>query len=141
MILMTPAARSPSAAAATPKNSEKTTICRISLFAIASTALFGTRWVTKSFNDSEAALRLVDAPTSGSGRLRLSPGRRMLTMMRPSSSETSEALTNHSIALPPIRPTALVSPICATPTTKVVKTSGAMIILIRRRKTSVNREM
>ena len=141
MILMTPAARSPSEAAATPKNSEKTTICRISLLAIASTALFGTRCVTKSFNDNEAALRLVEAPASGSGRLRLSPGRRMLTIIRPSSSETSEALTNHSIAFPPIRPTALVSPICATPTTRVVKTRGAMIILIRRRKTSVNNEM
>ena len=33
-------------------------------------------------------------------------------MIRPSSSETNDALTNHSIALPPIRPTALVSPIC-----------------------------
>ena len=62
-------------------------------------------------------------------------------MIRPSNSETSEALTNHSIALPPIRPTDFVSPICATPTTKVVKTSGAMIILIRRRKISVKSEM
>ena len=62
-------------------------------------------------------------------------------MIRPSSSETNDALTNHSIALPPIRPTALVSPICATPTTSVVNTSGAMIILIKRRKMSVNSEM
>ncbi len=141
MILTTPAARSPSDAAATPKNNAKTTICRISLLAIASTALLGTRWVTKSFNDSEAAFRLVAAPASGNGRFRCSPGRRMLTMIRPSSSDTSEALTNHSIALPPMRPTALVSPIWATPTTSVVNTSGAMIILIRRRKTSVKREM
>src|SRR6516165_608661 len=140
MILMTPCARSPSDAAATPKNREKTTICRISLLAIASTALFGTRWVTKSLNDNEAALRFVAALASGSGRLRLSPGRRMLTMIKPSSKDTNEALTNHNIALPPIRPTDLVSPICATPTTKVVKTSGAMIILIRRRKmTKVSR--
>ena len=73
--------------------------------------------------------------------MRLSPGRRMLTMTRPSSRETREALTNQSIALPPIRPTALVSPICATPTTRVVKTSGAMIILINRRKISVKSEM
>src|SRR5437660_1435653 len=40
--------RSPSAAAATPVKIENTTICRISLFAIASTIDFGTRWVTNS---------------------------------------------------------------------------------------------
>jgi len=43
--------------------------------------------------------------------------------------------------LPPIRPTAFVSPICATPTTRVVNTSGAMIILISRKKMSVKREI
>src|ERR1700759_2580817 len=47
-------ARWPSAAHATPKNSENTTICKISLVAIASTMERGTRWAPKSFADSEA---------------------------------------------------------------------------------------
>jgi hypothetical protein len=61
----------------------------------------------------------------------------MLTMTRPSSSEHSEAPTNQSIALPPTRPTEAVSPMCAMPTTRVENTRGAMIILMRRRKTSL----
>jgi hypothetical protein len=59
----------------------------------------------------------------------------------PTRSDTSDAPTNQSIAFAPMRPTALVSPICATPTTSVENTSGAMIILMRRRKMSVNSEM
>ncbi len=141
IMLTRPFAASPSAAAATPKNSENTTICRISLLAIASTALFGTRWVMNSLSDSDATLRLVAASASGSGRFKLSPGRSRLTMTMPSSSDTSEAETNHAIALRPMRPIALVSPICATPTTSVENTSGAMIILMRRRKMSVMSEM
>src|SRR5215471_2194231 len=70
-----PLAFSPSAAAAAPKNPENTTICRISLSAIASKALRGTRWVTNSLNEIDATLRLVDAEASGSGRLSASPGR------------------------------------------------------------------
>ena len=134
-------ARSPIAAQATPKNSENTTICRISLVAIASTTERGTRCATNSFTESDATLRLVAELASGSGRLRLSPGRRMLTRIMPVTSETSEAPTNQSIALPPMRPIALVSPMCATPTTSVENTSGAMIILISRRKMSVMSEI
>ena len=59
----------------------------------------------------------------------------------PTRSDTSDAPMNQTIALPPMRPTALVSPMCATPTTSVENTSGAMIILMRRRKMSVNSEM
>src|SRR5260370_11863418 len=101
---MIPAARSPSEAAATPKNSEKTTICRISLLAIASTALFGTRCVTKSFNDSEAALRLVDALASGSGRLGVSPDHRTLPHIRPSPHPATPPLSHHHPPLPPPLP-------------------------------------
>ena len=56
---------------------------------------------------------------------------------RPSASEHSEAATNQPSALAPIRPTVFESPMPARPTTRVAKTSGAMIILIRRRKMSV----
>ena len=55
----------------------------------------------------------------------------------PSSSEISDAVRNQPIALMPIRPTALESPVPAMPVTMVLKTSGAMIILIRRRNRSV----
>src|ERR1700730_2176586 len=98
-------ARSPSAAQATPKNSENTTICRISLVAIASTIERGTRCATNSFIDNDATLRLVEASASGSGRLRLSPGLRMLTRIMPTRSDTSDAPMNQTIALPPMRPT------------------------------------
>ena len=134
-------ARSPSAAAATPNIRENTTICRISLRAIASKAEVGTRCATKSLSESDEARTLALAPTSGRGRFRLLPGCRRFTSTRPSSSDTKEAQTNHSIALAPIRPTDLVSPMWATPTTRVENTSGAMIILIRRRKMSLKSEM
>jgi hypothetical protein len=111
------------------------------LVAIASTALLGTRWVTNSFSDIAVALTLVVAVASGSGMFRLSPGRSRLTITMPSSSDTSEALTNHAMAFSPMRPIALVSPMCATPTTRVQNTSGAMIILIRRRKMSLSSVM
>ena len=111
------------------------------MVAIASTIERGTRCATNSFIDKDATLRLVAASASGSGRLRLSPGRSTLTRIMPTNSDTSDAATNHTIALAPMRPTALVSPICATPTTRVENTSGAMIILMRRRKISVNSEI
>ncbi len=58
----------------------------------------------------------------------------------PSSSEITEAITNQAKVRRPTRPSAAVSPMCAMPTTSVENTSGAMIILIRRRKTSVTIE-
>ncbi|VTO18927.1 Uncharacterised protein [Brevundimonas vancanneytii] len=46
---------------------------------------------------------------------------------------------NQVMVLTPIRPTEAASSMCAMPATRVVNTSGAMIILIKRRKTSVIR--
>jgi hypothetical protein len=111
------------------------------LFAIASIALFGTRWVTNSLSEIDVALIVVEAPTSGSGRFSASPGRRRFTMKRPSRSETNEAPTNQARAFAPTRPIDPVSPMFAIPTTSVEKTRGAMIILIRRRKMSLIRLM
>ena len=45
---------------------------------------------------------------------------------------------NQPSVLKPMRPTVLLSPILAMPTVRVVNTSGAMIILMRRRKISVS---
>ena len=58
----------------------------------------------------------------------------------PSVSETSDAVTNQPTAFMPMRPTVRVSPVAAIPDTTVAKTSGAMIILIRRRKISARME-
>jgi hypothetical protein len=134
-------ARSPSAASATPKNIENTTICRISLLAIASANDLGTRWLTKSFSVNLEVARLADAPMSGSGSPRLWPGCSRLAMMRPSTREISEAVMNQPSALPNTRPTEAASPMCAMPTTSVENTSGPISILISRRKTSEMIEM
>lgn len=62
-------------------------------------------------------------------------------MIRPKVSDIKDALMNHNMVLPPMRPTVLASPILAIPTIRVDTTKGAMIILIRRRKMSVRMEM
>ncbi|GAA0001530.1 hypothetical protein BRDID11002_15310 [Bradyrhizobium diazoefficiens] len=54
-------------------------------------------------------------------------------MIRPSISETKEALMNHPMVLAKMRPSLAPEPIWAMPPTRVANTSGAMIILIRRR--------
>ncbi len=129
-------ARSPRAESATPKNMENTTICRISLFVMASAKDLGTRWLTKSFSVNLDVARLADAPMSGNGSPRLLPGCIRLARISPSVSDTRDAVTNQPSALPNTRPTDDASPMCAMPTTSVEKTSGPISILIRRRKTS-----
>ena len=122
---------------AMPANSEKTTICSTSLVAIASKIDFGTIWAMNSFR-SNALLATPDAAlTSGSGSPTPTPGCSRLTMKMPSASDTTDAVMNHAIVRAKVRPTAPPSPICATPSVRVESTSGAMIILISRRNTSV----
>ena len=132
-------ARSPIAAQATPKKIENTTICRISLSTIGRTAESGKTCLMKPSSVMACAsmpeltpLATLWTPTPGSNRL---------TRTRPSASDTSEALTNHSIALPPTRPTVPASDMWPMPTTRVENTSGPMIILIRRRKIMLPNEM
>ena len=126
-------ARAGMAAQATPKNTENTTICRISLSTIGRIALSGKTCLTKPSTDMAWAsmpdatpLTTLWTPTPGSNRL---------TSTSPRVSETRDALTNHSIALPPTRPTAPASDMWPMPTTSVENTRGAMIILISRRNT------
>ena len=108
--------------------------------AIDSKMLFGNTWVMKFFRFSDEVLRSVVALASGSGSEIASPGRSRLAITRPISSEHSEAPRNQTSALPPMRPTVLPSPMPARPATRVASTSGAMIILIMRRKMSVRIE-
>ena len=68
------------------------------------------------------------------------PGSNRLTRPMPMDSDTTDAVTNQAIALKPIRPTERELPRLAIPPTSVANTSGAMIILIRRRKMSVTME-
>ncbi|MNS95863.1 hypothetical protein D3C72_1301390 [compost metagenome] len=132
--LPTPSLTVPSAK---PKNSENTTICRISLCAIASAKLFGNMWAMKSRRFSAPVFRFEVASAAGSARFMPWPGCSALAITRPSSSEVIEAAINHIIAFRPMRPTARPSPMLAMPATSVANTSGPMIILIIRRNTSV----
>ena len=111
------------------------------MLAIASANDFGTRWLTKSFSVNFDVARFADAPMSGSGRPRFSPGWNRFASTRPRTSDTSDAVTNQPIALPNTRPTDEASPMCAMPTTSVEKTSGPISILISRRNTSDMIEM
>ena len=129
-----------SAAIAKPKKHEKTRICRISLLAIAAKKLDGKTWVKNSFRFMPPVLRLVAASFSGNARSRFAPGCSQLANSMPVSSDTSDAVMNHASALPPMRPTALASPMPAMPATTVPNTSGAITILIRRRKMSDSSE-
>ncbi|MNJ52520.1 hypothetical protein D3C77_478600 [compost metagenome] len=135
----TAGALSSSAATAVPTNREKTTICRISLRAMASKIDVGTRWVMKPCSEKASVEAAGAAAITASGRCMPAPGCRSCTMVRPSSRETIEAPMNQVMVLTPIRPTEAASSMWAMPATRVVKTSGAMIILISRRKTSVTR--
>ena len=117
----------------TPKNSENTTICRISLRDIASAMLAGIRCSMKVLSVSALLCTPEAVPASGIASCMALPGSSACTSSRPSVSEMSDAKMNQPSALPPTRPTVAMSPILPMPTTSVEKTSGAMIILMRRR--------
>ncbi len=101
--------------------------------AIASRMLVGSRCSIK--------LRIVIAPATmpevesagGSCRVVMRPGCSSSTSASPRTSEITEATMNSARVCPPMRPMVAMSPIFAMPATRVVNTSGAMIILIRRR--------
>jgi hypothetical protein len=140
MILIIGPVVSPRAAAPRPKNSANTTICNISLFERAAKTEVGTRWVTNSLRFNDAVFRLLEALASGSGKPRLSPGRRTETMISPRVRDSKEAVRNQPMVFKPTRPTVFESPMCAMPTTSVEKTNGAMIILISLKNRSVTSE-
>src|SRR6185436_9745245 len=125
--------RAPIAAMAVPKNNAKMTICRISLRAIESMTLVGMVWEMKPLNDSESAFTVDSTLVAGTSNCIALPGSNNCTRINPNVSDTSDAPMNQPIALLPTRPTVAISPILAMPTTSVENTSGAMIILIRRR--------
>jgi hypothetical protein len=125
--------RSGIAPRATEKNTANTTICRISFCAIASAIEVGMRWVRNFSIENADTGNPVDCALSGRVPGKLAPGCSMLTITRPSSSDTNEALTNQPMVFAKMRPSRAPLPIWAMPPTKVANTSGAMIILIRRR--------
>ena len=121
---------SPIAAAANPKKIEKITICNISLPAIASTILFGIMCSMKFCAEKTCVFSVTSLAAFKSifDKFNPSPGVKTLTQNIPINKETKEAVKNQAIALPPILPTALISPSLAIPTTKVEKTKGEIII-------------
>ena len=104
---------------------------------MASTIDVGTRWVTKPLSVKASVLAAVGAAAAAVSRCSPAPGCSRWTIIRPTNSETTEAPMNQVMVLTPMRPTEAASSMWAMPATRVVNTSGAMIILIRRRKTSV----
>ena len=120
------------AAHATPKNSENTTICRISLSTIGRIAESGNTCLMKPSRVMACESMPEDTPLTTLWTP--APGWNRLTRISPSVSDTTDALTNQIIALPPTRPTVPASAMWPMPATSVEKTSGAMIILISRRK-------
>ena len=82
----------------------------------------------------------ADASAGGSGSDSEAPGSISVTITMPRSSEITDAMTNQANVRRPTRPSDAVFPMWAMPTTSVENTSGAMIILISRRKTSVTIE-
>ena len=129
----------PSDAPPMPKNIENTTICRISLFDIAPAILVGMVCDRNAFSVMPPTARPVSTASVGTVRFRPLPGCSSVTMNRPTRIESTDELINHTIALPPTRPIVEVSPSFIMPTVSVLKTKGAMTILIRRRKISVRR--
>ena len=133
-------AASPIAAAATPKKILKITICNISLLDMASNMLFGKTCSTKLIKlkdfvfPSKSLAPLVSALLNAIP----SPGLKIFTSTSPINKLTSDAVINHNMALPPTRPTVFKSPNFAIPTTKVLNTSGAIIICTKRKKMVVN---
>ena len=58
------------------------------------------------------------------------PGLSAVTTTRPITSASVDTTSKYTSARRPMRPTSFTSPICAMPTTTVVNTIGAIIILI-----------
>ncbi len=98
----------------------------------------GTTWVMKSLRVKPAAL--TPASVVGIARCRPTPGWIRLTSVAPRISDTTEAPMNQPSALIPTRPIEAESSMWAMPTTRVESTSGAMIMRISRRNTSVTSE-
>ena len=132
-------ARLPRLDAATPNNSENTTICRISLPAIACTIDVGMMWSRMSFNCgvTAAGTAAAAAPAAGEGGGRPTPGSNSCTRITPIVIDTIDAKMNQPMVLAPTRAIEAVSSMRATPTVSVENTKGAMTILIRCRKAVV----
>jgi hypothetical protein len=102
---------------------------------MASKMLFGKTWVMKSFR---FRARSSGWWPPGSGRAR--PGMARLQQVgeeQPERSGTQRGADEPAEGLGADAADGLESPMLARPDTRVAKTSGAMIILIRRRKMSV----
>lgn len=130
----------PSDAPPMPKNMENTTICRISLFAIAPAMLVGMVGEER-FQGHAADGQPGIHCFSGDRQVQTAARCSRVTINTPTRIESTDELINHTIALPPTRPIVEVSPIFIMPTVSVLKTNGAITILISRRKISVRSVM
>lgn len=83
----------------------------------------------------------VSTDSAGIARFRPLPGCSIVTINSPTRMDNTEELINQTIALPPTRPIVAVSPRRMMPTVSVLKTSGAITILMSRKKISVRSVM
>ena len=127
---------------AVPIKIEKTTICRISLSAIAATIDVGKTWVMNCFRVRDLlAVKIGLGVGSRQGQVQSrTPAGSDEPSQDPGGERPVRAAMNQPRVLVPTRPMAAVFSIWAMPTTRVEKTRGAMIILISRRKISVTTE-
>ena len=122
-------------ASATPKSTEKKTICNTSLLAAASKKLCGTTCsstpVSVTCLDARSVPTVADAPVMFTP----SPGRIRFTAAKPITSAIVVTISKYTIERSASFPTRFMSSPCpAIPTTSVEKMSGTINSLIMRRK-------
>ena len=134
------ATRAPSRSSARPKTTENSRTCRISPRANAPTTVSGMMLRMKS-----VVLRCCDADvyceTDATSAVAGSnptpaPGCSTLTTTSPMVSAAVETTSKYTSARMPMRPTSFIAPMCAMPTTTVVKTIGAISIFTSLMKPS-----
>ncbi|MNE02065.1 hypothetical protein D3C81_993490 [compost metagenome] len=111
----------------------------MSLLAIASAMLRGKTWLKNDCRVKPVVVgreELLICCAVGNAKSKAAPGWKKLANPIPIASDTNEAVINQVIDLSVILPIDVDFPIDTMPATIVANTSGAIIILIKRKKMS-----
>ena len=120
-------ARSPTETMPMPVNTDRTIICSILAFSMASMGLVG-KISMMTFIRGGACLAAAFTPSPG--RLSPAPGWKIIPSIMPRQMAKAVVPRYMITVLAPIRPIFLMSPSPATPSTREENTRGTMIILI-----------
>ena len=125
----------PTATTARPANTENTSTCRMLLLASASKILDGRALRMKAEKEVVALAPFVlassaEASSVDGSMFNPAPGRTRLPVIMPNTMAKVETARKYSNALPPTRPTALMSPMHAMPVMTTSRISGEITILI-----------